>query len=180
MIQIFLNLTSVLIIFFSSLGLIDSKLSEMNESVSLNNIPSLYPGLKWNNPTDTKYPIDYMDGNSPRGFEVEGIEWASEVKSNNHNYVKIIDPFLQYYTTELEKRKWESTFETGIYRINGFNADGVGSSWIGYIGYKNEEVRSIVIHAGVYPENTNQEPQTCPCIYRYSVFISNITDFPPP
>ena len=121
-----------------------------------------------------------MDGNSPRGFEVEGIEWASEVKSNDHNYVKIIDPFLQYYTTELEKRKWESTFETGIYRINGFNADGVGSSWIGYIGYKNEEVRSIVIHAGVYPENTNQEPQTCPCIYRYSVFISNITDFPPP
>ena len=100
MIQIFLNLTSVLIIFFSSLGLIDSKLSEMNESVSLNNIPSLYPGLKWNNPTDTKYPIDYMDG-----ITIEYPDfWFNVRKSNTEPLLRLN---LEGVSEEIVKQKVE-------------------------------------------------------------------------
>jgi hypothetical protein len=66
------------------------------------------------------------------------------------------------------------------YTLQSLAADSpLGEVW-GYIGVKGDEVRAVILSTKIQPIRIGDGPGEiyCPCVKTYSVFVSNIINFP--
>jgi len=85
----------------------------------------------------------------------------------------------EYYVNSFSRLNWFYSIETENFEVNGAAASGPTGGTYGYIGIKNNELRTIIYSYRIIHKKKDETALplkvTCPCDIELRVFISDIT-----
>ena len=151
-----------------------------NVTSNLEDIPPLYPGVKWEKESDKNiYPSALLVAKTSSDFlnpDIAGQIWDAVLPNlTNEQYRDLYQEFITYYLENLKKLNWQWRIKINEYEIIGNSGDAPGAGEFGYVGHNKDQLRTIIlIHQTKYNRGEMPLTQSCPCDLYLSVFVSDM------